>query len=80
MYDEIMKKLAFLLLGFVIIMLMMPLALLMAPARADTSACYNIPDADGRTACIARERRDRSMCYAIQRSDMRALCLTEVRK
>ena len=74
-----MKNLAYLALGFLCILLFMPAFLLM-PVQADASACYTIPDADGRVACIAKARRDRSMCYAIQRPDMRALCLAEVKK
>jgi hypothetical protein len=59
---------------------MLAVVLVTAPARADTSACYTISDADARTACLARARRDASMCYSVQRSDLRALCLAEVRK
>lgn len=75
-----MKKLAALLLGFIVFSLMVPLTLFMSPARADASACYTVGDADARTYCLARARRDASMCYAIQRADTRSLCLAEVRK
>lgn len=74
-----MKKIALLLFGFFLFMWALPLAVFTMPVRADTSACYNVPDADGRTACLAKERRQRSLCYSIQRADMRALCLAEVK-
>lgn len=75
-----MKTLTYFALVLIGSMLMLLPALMLSPTRADTSACYSVPDADGRIACIARERRDRSMCYAIQRPDMRAICLAEVKK
>lgn len=76
-----MRKIAYILLSFFVFMLLMPLALFMAPARAtDAGACYNIGDADARTYCLARARKDVSQCYAVQRSDLRAQCLAEVRK
>lgn len=47
---------------------------------ADTSACYNIPDADARTYCLARAHRQPGQCYNIQRADLRAQCFAEVRR
>jgi hypothetical protein len=49
-------------------------------AGANTSACYNIQDADARTMCLARAHREPSQCYSIQRADLRQQCLAEVRK
>lgn len=68
MYSRVMPAILFL------------LALLPAPASADTATCYTIRDADARTYCLARERREPAQCYAVQRSDLRAQCLAEVRK
>ncbi len=72
-----MKKISLLLFGFALSMWTLPFAL---TAHADTGACYNVQDPDGRTACLARARGERSLCYSIQRSDMRALCLAEVKR
>jgi len=46
----------------------------------DSSACYNVADADARTYCLARAKREPSQCYSIQRPDMRSQCLAEVRR
>lgn len=82
MYHEIMKKLtALVFVVCLLAVLAVPFAMLVSPAGAadGSAACYNVPDADGRTACLAKARRDRSLCYSIQRPDMRALCLAEVK-
>ena len=53
----------------------------MATAHAsDTSACYNIGDADTRTYCLARMHKEPSLCYAIMKADVKAMCLAETRK
>ena len=49
-------------------------------AAADTSACYNIGDADTRTYCLARMHKEPSLCYAIMKADVKAMCLAETRK
>ena len=48
-----------------------------ATAQPQPSACYNIPNSDARSYCIAVARRDPSQCYNIQRSDLRQQCLAE---
>lgn len=60
-------------------------AILVAPHSAiasgnAASACYNVQDADARSACLARAHRDPGRCYNVQRADLRALCLAEVRR
>jgi len=58
-------------------------ALMLSPQfamAADSSACYNIQDADARTYCLARARGESSQCYSIQRADLRSQCLAEVRR
>ena len=49
-------------------------------AAANTSACYNIGDADTRTYCLARMHKEPSLCYAIMKADVKAMCLAETRK
>lgn len=82
MYIEVMRKLtAMVFCVCLLAVLAVPFAMLIGTADAadGAAACYNVPDADGRTACLAKARRDRSLCYSIQRADMRALCLAEVK-
>lgn len=59
-------------------------ALLLTPqfalAAANTSACYNVSDADARAYCLARAHRQPSQCYNVQRADLRSQCLAEVQR
>lgn len=46
----------------------------------DAVACYNINDADARSACLAKARRDVAYCYNVKSASMRAWCMTEAYK
>ena len=52
----------------------------LASSAGQSSACYNIQDADARAYCLAKARGEPSQCYNVQRADLRSMCLAEVRK
>ena len=63
------------------IILTLAAVLQVAPVIAeDAGACYNIEDADRRTACLAKAHGDSGRCYAIQDPQLRAECRAETRK
>ena len=45
-------------------------------ARADSSHCYNIQDADKRAFCLGSTEKKTSYCYNIRDQDWRNYCLT----
>lgn len=77
-YTAPMRKTSALIMYAAALMLTPQFALASSPGQS--SACYNIQDADARSYCLAKARGESSQCYTIQRADMRSQCLAEVRR
>lgn len=55
-------------------------AYLRAINKRDTSACYNVVDADKRTLCIAEIKAERSLCYSIINTSTRDECMARAQR